>query len=191
MVNLKFLELQRLIKELQFVESDYIYQSEIIKQSDDKFLENVDSILNKFPNLKVIWDEKQEQKYEFTNQNSNSNIIDEDNLLQDSKFKKAYREIVKNTHPDKVKNTKLNDTYLEATSAYESGDLVTLYKICLDLNIYLDLTDDEIEKIKIKINIFKNRIKFLESTYTYRWLKSDDIEDKNKVILSFIENKIK
>jgi len=190
MTNLKFLELQRLIKELQFVESDYIYQSEIIKQSDDKFLENVDFILNRFPNLKVIWDEKQDQKYEFTNQNSNNNDIDE-NELKDSKFKKAYREIVKNTHPDKVKNSKLNDTYLEATSAYESGDFVTLYKICTDLNITIDLTDDEIDKIKSKINIFKNRIKFLESTYTYRWLKSSDLEDKNKVILSFIENKIK
>ncbi len=190
MVNLKFLELQRLIKELQFVESDYIYQSEIIKQSDEKFLENVDSILNKFPNLKIIWDEKQDQKYEFVSQNSN-NSIDDNDLSHDSKFKKAYREIVKNTHPDKVKNSKLNDTYLEATSAYESGDLITIYRICLDLNIKIDLTDEEIDKIKNKINVFKNRIKFLESTYTYRWLKSIDIEDKNKVILSFIENKIK
>lgn len=191
MTNLKFLELQRLIKELQFVESDYIYQSEIIKQSDDKFLENVNLILNKFPSLKVIWDEKKDPKYEFISQNSNNDNIDDENELQDSKFKKAYREIVKNTHPDKVKNTKLNDTYLEATSAYESGDFVTLYKICADLNINLDLTDDEIDKIKNKINIFKSRIKFIESTYTYRWLKSNDLEDKNKVILSFIENKIR
>jgi len=34
---LKNLELQRLIKELQFVESDYEYQSEILRQSDKYF----------------------------------------------------------------------------------------------------------------------------------------------------------
>jgi hypothetical protein len=62
MTNLKYLELQRLIKELQFVESDYLYQSEIIKQTDRIFLESVDSILEKYPELKSLWTEKIEIK---------------------------------------------------------------------------------------------------------------------------------
>jgi len=38
MNHLKYLEFQRLMKELQFVESDYMYQSEILKLSDSEFL---------------------------------------------------------------------------------------------------------------------------------------------------------
>jgi hypothetical protein len=48
MANLKYLELQRLIKELQFVESDYIYQSEIINQSEILFTESVNKILDAY-----------------------------------------------------------------------------------------------------------------------------------------------
>ena len=51
MANLKYLEFQRLIKELQFVESDYSYQSEIIKQSDKIFL---DWMNLKIPDLEIF-----------------------------------------------------------------------------------------------------------------------------------------
>ena len=51
--------------------------------------------------------------------------------------------------------------------------------------------DEEILSIiKSKIEGYKSQILFLESTYTFKWLKSSD-DDKVKVILSFIENKIK
>ena len=54
MASLKFLELQRLLKELQFVESDYLYQSELIRQTDKLFLQSVNNLLDKFPELKQI-----------------------------------------------------------------------------------------------------------------------------------------
>lgn len=194
MANLKYLELQRLIKELQFVESDYIYQSEIINQSEILFTESVNKILDEYPDLKNIWNEKV---------NTNNNVIDNSDIhihLEDVEviesidtsinIKKIYREIVKNTHPDVVRNQKLNELYLEATSAYETNDVVTLYKVCSDLMIDFPWDDSEIQKIKLKIEQYKNQIIFLESTYTFKWLKSDDV-DKNKIVLKFIENRIK
>jgi hypothetical protein len=194
MANLKYLELQRLIKELQFVESDYIYQSEIINQSEILFTESVNKILDEYPDLKNIWNEKV---------NTNNNVIDNSDIrihLEDVEviesidtsinIKKIYREIVKNTHPDVVRNQKLNELYLEATSAYETNDVVTLYKVCSDLMIDFPWDDSEIQKIKLKIEQYKNQIVFLESTYTFKWLKSDDV-DKNKIVLKFIENRIK
>lgn len=194
MGNLKYLELQRLIKELQFVESDYIYQSEIINQSEFLFTESVNNILDEYPDLKNIWNEKTKndnillEKSNIDNQLVDVEVIESIDISPN--VKKIYREIVKNTHPDMIKNQKLNELYLEATSAYELNDIVTLYKVGNELMIDFPYDDDEIQKIKFKINQYKNQIEFLESTYTFKWLKSDD-SDKNKIILKFIENRIK
>ena len=153
MHNLKYLEFNRLMKELQFVESDYIYQSEIIKQYDREFLKEVSDILPK-PIVNPV-------------------------------VNKLYRKIVKSTHPDKIKSLKLNELYIEATNAYESNDDVTLYRVCSDLMIDFEWSDHEIEIVKNRILEYKSQIAFLESTYTFKWLKSTE-SDKMEIILRLI-----
>jgi hypothetical protein len=195
MANLKYLEFQRLIKELQFVESDYSYQSEIIKQSDKIFLESVNDILEKYPDLNKIWQDKKIKESDILNQDIKDVVVEEDVIepdkpTQNKDIKKIYREIVKSTHPDKIKSSKLNELYLEATQAYETSDVVTLYKVCLDLMIDFDWSDDEISKIRERIDLYKNQIIFLESTYTFKWLKSTD-DDRIQIVLKFIQNKIR
>jgi hypothetical protein len=195
MANLKYLEFQRLIKELQFVESDYLYQSEIIKQSDKIFLESVNDILEKYPDLNKIWQDKKIKETDILNQDIKDVVIEEDVIIpdkisQNKDIKKIYREIVKSTHPDKIKSSKLNELYLEATQAYETSDVVTLYKVCLELMIDFDWSDDEISKIRERIDLYKNQIIFLESTYTFKWLKSSD-DDRIQIVLKFIQNKIR
>jgi hypothetical protein len=186
---LKNLELQRLVKELQFVESDYEYQSEILRQTDRYFFESVDILLENFPDLKKVWNEKNSQTVGFVPENV---VVDNVQVRSkvDNKVKKIYREIVKSTHPDKIKNSKLNELYLEATFAYESNDIVTLIKVSSELLIDLNFDDKELESIKERINQIREQIQFLESTYTFKWLKSSDV-DKNKVILSFIQNRLR
>jgi len=115
--------------------------------------------------------------------------IEIENKPNNSNLKQIYREIVKSTHPDKVKNFKLNELYIEATQACESNDIVTLYKVCSELLIDFEFDQDEINKIKERIENYKNQIGFLESTYTFKWLKSDDSE-KDKIILNFIKNRL-
>jgi hypothetical protein len=198
MKNLKYLELQRLIKELQFVESNYVYQNEIVNQSELLFTESVNRILNNYPELKNIWDDKLEKNNNLLNSSIMENNveinIEEIDVVNEfdisPNIKKIYREIVKNTHPDVVINRKLNELYLEATLAHDSNDIITLYKICNELMIDFELNEEEIEKIKLKIEQYKNKICFLESTYTFEWLKSED-KEKEKIVLKFIENIIK
>lgn len=79
--------------------------------------------------------------------------------------------------------------YLEATEAYDQNDIVTLYKVGSELNIEFDLPDDFIYQIEGKINQYKQKVSFLENTYTYKWLKSDD-KDKNKVVVEFIRSRV-
>jgi hypothetical protein len=190
MNSLKFLELQRLIKELQFVESDYLYRQEVIKQSDQVFQESVDKILIQYPELKKLWNEQHTPIQDTQEQQSYNQEVEEKVEELDMSVKQLYRDIVKATHPDKIKNKKLNELYLEATSAYESNDLVTIYRLCNDLMIQVDFNEEIINKISDKIKEYKTQITFLESTYTFQWIKSNDT-DKLKIVLKYIENKIK
>jgi len=194
MSRLKSLEFQRLIKELQFIESDYIYQSEIIREYNNVFLDSVETILDRYPELKSIYRDRNTNKF-INSSNIEPNIDDiEFDVLSkptiDSDVKKIYRKIVKSTHPDKIKNLKLNELYLEATSAYEINDLVTLYKVSSELMIEFEWSESILEQVKDKIVNYKSQISFLESTYTFKWLKSSSEDDKLKIVLSFIENKL-
>ena len=103
----------------------------------------------------------------------------------DPRSKKLYREIVKLTHPDKINSKKLNELYLSATSAYEEGDIVELYKISFNLGIDIDLGDIEIGEIIDRIKNIKVKIESLKSSWTYKWILSND---KNKVIVEYIKD---
>lgn len=194
MSRLKSLEFQRLIKELQFIESDYLYQSEIIRESNNVFLDSVETILDRYPELRSIYRDRTTDKFINSKIEPNIDDIEVDVLIIkptiDSDVKKIYRKIVKSTHPDKIKNPKLNELYLEATSAYETNDLVTLYKVSSELMIEFEWSESILEQVKDKILNYKSQISFLESTYTFKWLKSSNEDDKLKIILSFIENKL-
>lgn len=193
MNHLKYLEFQRLMKELQFVESDYQYQSEILKLSDSEFLKNVDTVLNQFPELKEIYNRRKEEIYKNVVIEPHIDSIQEvevSPVTEDLEAKKLYRDIVKTTHPDKIKNHKLNELYLEATDAYEKNDIITLYKVCSELNLDFELPSDYVEKLNTKINSLKQQISFLETTFTFKWIKSSSQHDKNRVVVEFIRSQI-
>jgi len=193
MNHLKYLEFQRLMKELQFVESDYQYQSEILKLSDSEFLKNVDTVLNQFPELKEIYNRRQAEIYKNVVIEPRIDSIQEvevSPVTEDLEAKKLYRDIVKTTHPDKIKNHKLNELYLEATDAYEKNDIITLYKVCSELNLDFELPSDYVEKLNTKINSLKQQISFLETTFTFKWIKSSSQHDKNRVVVEFIRSQI-
>ena len=193
MSRLKSLEFQRLIKELQFIESDYLYQSEIIRESNNVFLDSVETILDRYPELRSVYKDRTSNKFISSKIEPNIDDIEFDVLSKptiDSDVKKIYRKIVKSTHPDKIKNPKLNELYLEATNAYEINDLVTLYKVSSELMIEFEWSESILEQVKDKILNYKSQISFLESTYTFKWLKSSNEDEKLKIILSFIENKL-
>jgi hypothetical protein len=186
MYDLKYLEIQRLVRELQFLESDYKYQLEIVRMHEGNFLQSISNIMDKFPDLQPFLESK--KKLDISS--NLPTIEDVDKLNQtpiDQKIKNVYRSIVKITHPDKVKNEKLNELYLEATNSYESGDFLSLYKVSIDLKIDFDWGDEEISKIRQKIDEYKEQISLLRSTYTYKWILS---ENKNDVILDYIKSNL-
>lgn len=195
MHNIKKLEIKKLFKELDFLESDYEYRNEVINAVDGDFIEEVNLMLERNPELKTIYDEK----YEVETVSEADDVIihiDEEQQIMDRiesspKIRKLYREIVKITHPDKVTNTIFNSTYIKATEYYDINYEMGIYKICTELNIDYDIEDDYNNVIKSKINEYRNKINFLENTFTYQWYINEDVNIKNKLLLKFIENKLK
>lgn len=188
MDNLEKLEIYRLLNEFNFVKSDYEYKSELINNYELEFNNRVNNILEKHTGLKQIIEEKDIHK--------KVDIKTEEELEYNSlsnkspKIKYLYRQIAKITHNDITKNNGLNDIYIKSKQYYEDDDIIGIYSICDRLGIDYELDVEEKELIIGKISEIKKKIDFIETTFIWEWKKSNDDEDKNKIILSYIKGKI-
>jgi hypothetical protein len=202
--KLKYLEFDTLIKELDFIESEIKFKSELIRNIDSKFMESVTHFLDAHPHLKVVYEnqmnfnlskseklisEEKESEDDLTEDVELVDDIDE-NVKSNSKIKTLYRQIVKLTHPDKSGNQNLNHFYSEATEAYKSSELFSIYKICQKLNLSVDFSEEEILEMREKIKSGRERLKFLETTYTYQWWHENLELSKEKIILSYIKEQL-
>lgn len=196
METLKKLMVIKLIRELEFVESELNYVSEMIKEIDYDFKKEVENILNSRQELKKFFTQsvdnlKLEENKVLNNNYENNDLIQDEVVIENSqKVKSLYRLIVKKTHPDKFNNDSLKELYLEATNAYENKNLLQIFSICDKLKIPYELTDSEFNYIKEQIESIKKRKTFLESTYTWQWYDKKNIQEKNKVIINFIKAQI-
>lgn len=208
MDKLKDLEIKKLLKELDFIETDYEYRSEVVSEADSEFMNSINDFLSKNTELKDLYDKKITDKIDKTINDvkskeaeeasieEESSIIEDeniDNIISDEKLpevKKVYREIVKLTHPDKIKNKRLNDFYIKSTELYNNNDKIGLYKICDELGITYEMDENDSEVIEDKINALKRKINFLESTFTWKWFNTKDEKAKERILLDFISLKL-
>ena len=70
------------------------------------------------------------------------------------------------------------------------NDKISLYKICNQLDIDYDIEYDDNVEIQKRIDDIKNRINFLESTFTYQWIIIEDEKQKNEMMFNFIKMRI-
>ena len=64
MDRLKILQLKKLLKELDFIESDFDYRSEIISDADREFIDCINNFLSENPELKEVYEKKVEESIE-------------------------------------------------------------------------------------------------------------------------------
>ena len=209
MNKLKQLEIKKVMKELDFIESDFTYKSEIVHEADNNFIKSVNELLEKHPLLKEVFDKKinskidnifqrrseeLNDKIESINESNQEAFIEEEEVIVekviDKRVRKLYREIAKITHPDRIDNKKLNDLYIKATHFYDNNDIAGTYSICNELDIDYEPDESDNELISNKINGLKNRISFIESTLTWVWYHSTDNTEKEQMILRYIKNQL-
>ena len=211
MGKLKSLQLKRLLKELDYIESELEYRSELINEADSQFLLEINYFLEENPELKKIYNnildvrveqiinKKVQEKQKFSDevsggededleeQQKENNEDEENKIIISPKLRSLYREIVKITHPDISKKKDLNDIYINATKFYSLNDKVGIYKICSDLNINYEVDEEDEKDINQKINDTKDRIIFMESTLTWKWFNENDEQTKKRIMLDYIK----
>lgn len=179
--ELKQLEVKRLLKKLDYVISDYEYQSRLMDDADRHFQTEVNRLLNDFPDLKSLYDENNDQI------SSDITSIEED-IENKDELKGLYRKIVKVTHPDKTQDLSKNMIFDKASKAYESGDIVDMILLAENLNIESGI-EIPIDKIKLKISDVERKTEFLKKTYTWKWMNSSD-DKKDHVIVEYLRQNI-
>jgi hypothetical protein len=190
--KLRKLEIIKLLKELEFIESDLNFKIETIREIDEKFNIEIEIFINEHPKLKHLLDEKKE--YELKNKNeivdnpNNSEIEEITTEVKNQKVKKLYRNLVKIIHPDKMGDENLKDIFIQAKKAYEENNLLPIISLCDKLNIPYDLDEGELKLLITQIDSHKKRLKFLESTYTWQWFLKP--EKKEEIFLSFIKSQL-
>ena len=201
MDRIKLLEIKKLFKELDYVQSDFEYRSEVISEADTNFLNGVNSFLDGHPELKELYESKVNERinqfihtesYEPITEQPQDDFEEEEIFIDDKspKVKKLYREIVKITHPDKSDKKSHNDIYVKATEYYNMNDKIGIYKIYTELDIDYDIEYEDNIEIQRRIDDLKGRITFLESTFTYQWIRIDDEIQKNEMMINFIKMRI-
>lgn len=58
MSRVKYLESKRLIKEFEYIQSDFNYKMELVSEADNQFLKTLNFYLDSNPKLKEIFDQK-------------------------------------------------------------------------------------------------------------------------------------
>ncbi len=196
MNNLKKLEERRLIREFDYVKSDYDFKSECHIHREREFLTEVGLFLEKHPDLKAAYGRRIDSLSDpesVCSQESESQTFEnfsDVSISGKSKIKSMYRSIVKSTHPDKVSDSRLNEIYVDATNAYDSESLVRLMSICDKMNIPYEISESETEIIHQEINNIRRRADFFENTFSWKWSQQRDETVRQLLVLSYIKNQL-
>lgn len=196
MNKLHQLEVRRLLKELDYIKSDFDYKNEIVFEADNSFMRSLNEFLEKNIVLKEMFDKKTNRKIdEMIRERSVAGVFESitESVVEkvvDEKLRKIYRGIAKKTHPDKISDVRLNDIYIMASKMYESNDVIGIYSICDQLGIPYELSIEDGDILKSQISMMKERVSFMESTFTWKWYHTEDEKEKSKIIFEYIKSKI-
>jgi len=197
------LKLKTLLSKYNYYSNEIEYKTEIVHEAEPKFLSEVNKLLKDKPDLlkkfnNIINPQKIDVK--FKNQNGTNGFNDENNNTQNitektpsSEFEqKIFHEISKQIHPDKLKNPtqKQLELYSEASDAYSSHDIITLYKTAIELDIEVTIDENVIEQVETQIEKMEEKSDFIEKNLAYQWLIAVKDQERLRILNFYIKNVI-
>jgi len=202
--NLLNLKLKTLLSKHTYYSNEIEYKNEIVHEAEPKFLSEINKHLKDNPELlkkinNIINPENVDTKFKQNNINESStsgksDVIDTKSKIPPSNFEQiVFREISKKIHPDKLKDptqTQL-ELYSEASDAYSSHDIITLYKTAISLDIIVTIDENVIKQVEEQINKMAEKSDFFDKNLAYQWLLAVTTKERKKVIDFYIANIIK
>lgn len=187
--RLEQLEVKKLLTEYDYLNIDGEIKQEIIDKYKPVFMED----------LKEYEDPNKEKKVEenvgepMNTEKVVEKLIKDEDLSDHTKkrMKKMFRDVMKKTHPDKVKSEELVEIYIKSKEAYELNDLLSLSHYANKLNIEVRLNVVEIKILKGLLLKKKESLEVIESSWLWLWYNSKTKEAKKKVVELYYEKHIK
>jgi len=176
--KLKQLEIKKLLTEYDYLIIDEEMKQEIIDEYKPGFMENLGEQFNDEEKEEEQEPQKQPEKKEL------EKLIKDEDLSDDTKkrMKKMFREIMKKTHPDKVKSEELIEIYIKSKEAYDTNNLLELSYNANKLKISIELSELEIEILKDLIKFKKEKLETIEKSWLWMWYKASTETEKDNVI---------
>jgi len=200
MNKLHQLEARKLLKELDYVKSDFEYKNEIVFEADSAFMESLNDFLEKNITLKEIFEKNTSPRIDiFIRERSAESSIEPSpesvevtivDKATNENIRKIYRSVAKKTHPDKILDARLNDIYIMAREMYESNDVMGIYSICDQLGIPYEMSVEDLATLKDRISMMKDRVAFMESTFSWKWHHSEDEGERSRMLFEYVKSKI-
>lgn len=195
MDKIKQLELNKLFKELDFIQSDHDYKNEIISSTESDFLTGVSKFLEKNPQLKELYDKKIQERIDDILKKQEPKpedvqIVNEDQINQDNKDKDNSEEEI-----DKIENKEE-----EIVESEKDNKLKSIYRQIVKLTHPDRVSDKRLNNLYVKATDFydKKDIIGLYSISTelginidYNELSLDDLKSKITTIkdrIAFMES---
>jgi hypothetical protein len=176
--KLKKMMFDLLLKELKLIESEKEFKDEFVSYYRPIFMDELSKNGYKQEILTgettTITNKKEDKIIEVTN----------DELKT---IKTIFRSIAKLCHPDKTKNQYKNKLYEEAQIAYETNNLLIIYKIAKKLNIDINLSHNNLDLLKRIVEDKKNEIKEIEKSFLWLWVNTESQEKKDELINNFLK----
>jgi hypothetical protein len=176
--KLKKMMFDLLLKELKLIESEKEFKDEFIGHYSPIFMDELSK--NGYitdvatGETKTIINKKEEKIIDVTDEELKT-------------IKTIFRLIAKMCHPDKTKNQYKHKLYEEAQKAYETNNLLIIYKIAKKLNIDIELTHSNLELLKRIVEDKKNEIKEIEKSFLWLWVNTESQEKKDELINNFLK----
>lgn len=180
--KLKKIKLDKLVSEMNFLETELKYQKAITETTVPDF------------NLKVREELEKRGKKQPTPEKPALNRAQRRAAKKASKgTSKIFKQIAKQIHPDKLlsedaETQKKKEKFLEATEAKEEDNSLKLYSIARELGILeLELENEDIEHFEKQLCKTKKDISLLTTSWVYVWGTQDSIEIKKSIIEKFVD----
>jgi len=187
--RLKQLEIKKLLTEYDYLNIDGEIKQEIIDKYKPVFMEDLKEYDD--PNKEKTVEENVGEP--MNTEKVVEKLIKDEDLSDHTKkrMKKMFRDVMKKTHPDKVKSEELVEIYIKSKEAYELNDLLSLSHYANKLNIEVRLNVVEIKILKGLLLKKKESLEVIESSWLWLWYNSKTKEEKKKVVELYYEKHIK
>jgi hypothetical protein len=174
--KLKQLEIKKLLTEYDYLIIDEEMKQEIIDEYKPDFMRDLGKETSE--------EEKEQEPQKQPEKKEVEKLIKDEDLSEDTKkrMKKMFREIMKKTHPDKVKSEELIEIYIKSKEAYDANNLLELSYNASKLNISIDLSELEIEILKDLIKHKRESLETIEKSWLWMWYKAGTETEKDNVI---------